>query len=102
MSSQDRLLGDEAIKNELIKLKDSDGKYILSTIGASDPVAMRALIDYINTQKRLYAESVIGEDIEHSIGCIEAKKNYLKPENMCMCSARIENNLRAEQRARVK
>ena len=65
--SKDRLLSDEATRNELIKLKDSDGKYILNTIGASNPVAMRALIDFINTQKRLYAEMIIDTDTDVDI-----------------------------------
>ena len=46
------------------------------------------MVDIINTQKRLYAESVIGED-----------ENNPAPREPCGASYR--NQLRAEQRARI-
>jgi len=54
----------------------------------------------INEQKIAHAEYVIGDDIQHSEGCKLSKKNYKKPENICLCNARGYNYLRSEQRKR--
>jgi hypothetical protein len=44
---------------------------------------------------------IIGEDIEHSEGCKLTKENYSKPENMCLCRARITNFEKSEARQRA-
>lgn len=49
----------------------------------------------------LIKKELIADDIEHSFGCKLAKKNYKKPENVCMCNARIENNNRYQQRIKL-
>ena len=72
-----KLLSDEELRGQIDSW--SYGKY-------SDRV--NELLDLINTQKRLYAESVIGED-----------ENNPAPREPCGASYR--NQLRAEQRARI-
>ena len=58
------------------------------------------LIDLINTQKRLYAESVIGDDEA------AAEYSYLPPTLDEMTKSAhekaVRNQLRAEQRARIR
>lgn len=56
---------------------------------------LKELVDIINTQKRLYAESVIGEDDQITKN-IKVNSPWLALDN------RHRNELRAEQRARIK
>lgn len=91
MSSQDRLLSDEELREQLETLFNRAG-LIINFDDEEDPTAQllyESLIIF-NTQKRLYAESVIGEDEPiPEFGMMSEKKLN-----------RIE--LRAEQRARIK
>ena len=56
-NNQDRLLSDEDIKYGLLALKDEAGNYVINSLGVTTPEPLHALIAFINTQKRLYAES---------------------------------------------
>ena len=91
--SKDRLLSDEELREEInIALTEFKAKVLLST--AKDNEAAYALgnnklFDLINTQKRIYAESVIGEDED-----FKSIPGSFKTD--------IRNKLRAEQRARMK
>lgn len=114
MSSQDRLMSDEDLAEKLATLivafnmnhsekskEDIDkvkGKYMMPT-----------MLKVINTQKRLYAESVIGEDVdinEIKIGRIKNIKGDRKGADVKAFDWSIEvetwkNQLRAEQRNRL-
>lgn len=86
MSTQDRLLSDEELPKYLIR------NYSISNGEANH------LAHFINTQKRLYAESVIGDN-ETLMGnvtgnyCFQADKDDL---------IKYGNQVRAEQRERIK
>lgn len=91
MSTQDRLLSDEELPKYLIR------NYSISNGEANH------LSHFINTQKRLYAESVIGED-EYwdkwgvaSDGEYEMLQQCKQPQKM-----KHRDELRAEQRERIK
>lgn len=94
MSNQDRLLNDEELKQECLTIialqeygttpSNLSGEQI-AKIG----FASVDLYQFINTQKRLYAESVIGED-----------ENNPAPREPWGASYR--NQLRAEQRERIE
>lgn len=58
--------------------------------------AENALLDLINTQKRLYAESVIGEDEPERV--VVASYGQTR----AVAGAATRNTLRAEQRARIE
>ena len=85
--SKDRLLSDEELEYKLFDLavrnvtNNETGKEYY----ALDPFE---IIDLINTQKRLYAEMVVGLDDTKPSGLI--------------ANSTARNQLRAEQRARIK
>ena len=86
--SKDRLLSDEELRETVHELFDTSFE--------------TDLVDLINTQKRLYAESVIGEDEE-----LEKRFHDVQANDLYGISHRNEakthrNQLRAEQRARIK
>ena len=80
--SKDKLLSDEELLDELERLRFS-----------SNPLAV---VDLINTQKRLYAESVIGEDVDEGSYTTEPQERIKQHE------VRAINRKLAEQRARIK
>lgn len=93
MSNQDRLLSGEELYNnihsivEYIEFLDDNKSY-----QRKRNKLMKELVELIQCQKRLYAESVIGEDdTEHN------KDFYGRKYDV-----KLRNNLRAEQRARIK
>lgn len=100
MNNQDRLLSDEELRDKLKTLTE-DGLF-----DSEYPV----IIDLINTQKRLYAESVIGEDVdinEMKVGRIKNIKGDRAGADVNAFDWSIEvetwkNQLRAEQRARIE
>lgn len=81
---KDRLLSDSELRFEIVNILDEyDEKKLY--------VPTRNRIEtLINTQKRLYAESVIGED--------EAEPYYIRSQ----IEVNAKNGLRAEQRARIE
>lgn len=85
--SKDRLLSDEELTNTLFAtfFRLSGGMNNIATAEAG------YLLDLINTQKRLYAESVIGEDDLP----ITIKNKYSQSQK------NTRNELRAEQRASI-
>lgn len=90
-----KLLSDEELKQECLKIVALQ-EYGTTPSNLSGEQLVKigfALVDlyqFINTQKRLYAESVIGE-LEN-----EADNPMDMPREL------IRNELRAEQRARIK
>ena len=90
MTNQDRLLSDEELTNTLFAtfFRLSGGMNNIATAEAG------YLLDLINTQKRLYAESVIGtaDDIE------ELRKNG----HHYPVEIEVRHEVLAEQRARIK
>lgn len=89
-----KLLSDEELRVAIGNITDEE-----FGTGNTPSWLMTNILDLINTQKRLYAESVIGED--------EQYKPYLK--GVAMVSTDLgnaikqyKNELRAEQRARIK
>ena len=54
-NNQDRLLSDEELHDEITELRRQRGHHLMD-----EPEYTQKIIDLINTQKRLYAESVIG------------------------------------------
>ena len=114
MSNQDRLLSDEEMLEALgFTYIDKEGGYYIhhyvrkeknpsSLNSVLIPHVAEKIIGLINTQKRLYAESVIGEDLELP------KMAYGHDENGNYISggeiqARVDavNRKLAEQRARL-
>lgn len=87
MSNQDRLLDDGDLIHQFVAMLNKNGVY-KPKIGAT---WTKDFLNLINTQKRLYAESVIGED---------CKGYHDDFDESQMCS--YNNILRAEQRARIK
>ena len=81
----DRLLSDDGLLEELGNIVIREGAR-LNPNGSF----LQSAVDLINTQKRLYAESVIGEDTPY-----DARGKY-------PVEIEVENELRAEQRARIK
>lgn len=91
MSNQDRLLSDEEMLEELERLRFS-----------SNPLAV---VDLINTQKRLYAESVIDNAIEDIAGYQAMSNRATVTVNELMnpdAGFRAYAKDLAEQRARIK
>jgi len=41
---------------------------------------------------------VIGEDIAHSSACLYSKARYKKPEDICLCDAKMVNHQKAQER----
>ncbi len=102
MSNQDRLLSEEELNKQLHEIlwnhhlvpsaDDVEDVWKKNPTNITDTAtAQKQLFDLINTQKRLYAESVIGED----------EKMYNPPYQHSSEKA-VRNLLRAEQRARIK
>lgn len=83
MTNQDRLLSDEELTNTLFAtfFRLSGGMNNIATAEAG------YLLDLINTQKRLYAEMVVGLDDTKPSGLI--------------ANSTARNQLRAEQRAKL-
>lgn len=105
MSNQDKLLSDETLKAKIISLVTEayDGGYSngqMRTYNTDDAIDIAVEItDIANTQKRLFAESVIGEDDPRPTnGSIGAASNPGTLESMFYTSRK---DLRAEQRARI-
>lgn len=102
MSNQDRLLSDEELESkltEVIALMPLETGAKLTEIGwekygENEQEAIKKLLDLINTQKRLYAESVIGED--------EVVSGSYPLEDWKKERAAVINTRLAEQRARIK
>lgn len=94
--SKDRLLSDEELSEKLTSMRPfCNAGYC--DVCQSD---VKAFIELFNTQKRLYAESVIGEDDPRPTnGSIGAASNPPTPESMFWSGRK---DLRAEQRARNK
>ena len=95
--SKDRLLSDEELVNgfmyELPPIKATEIGW--EKIGEQEKDLRDKIINFINTQKRLYAESVIGEDENDSI-------NHLGLGTAAIEEEEARNQLRAEQRARIE
>lgn len=107
MSNQDRLLSDEELRREVVqKIAHmvaegiKGGAFMDWTVG-------NEIADLFDTQKRLYAESVIGEDesapkrdqvSKHRHG----KLFYTYAKGVSPSKIKGRNELRAEQRARIK
>lgn len=91
MSNQDILLSDEELKNTIFAtfFRLSGGMNNIATAESEH------LLDLINTQKRLYAESVIGEDESHKEWCAANR------DTICICGEVVKRELRAEQRAKL-
>ena len=93
--SKDRLLSDDGLRAEIANILLLDRQTMEPYVSVVDD-----LINLVNTQKRLYAESVIGEDES------AADYSYLPPTLDEMTKSAhekaVRNKLRAEQRARVK
>jgi hypothetical protein len=72
----------------------------------TDVITVKAIAKLLAHQKAsLIAEieeKVIGKDEEHSKGCLLSKENYKKPDNICLCSARQNNYMRAEARTKLE
>ena len=85
--SKDRLLSDEELDKAILEIPE---------VWAED--SFNAIRTLINTQKRLYAESVIGEDEPYAreAGVDERYANHWNDNTF------NRNELRAEQRARIK
>ena len=82
-----KLLSDEELIDEISKISlDTE----IAIIDEYKP-----LLDIINTQKRLYAESVIGEDEPERV--VVASYGQTR----AVAGAATRNTLRAEQRARI-
>jgi hypothetical protein len=99
MSNQDRLLSDE----ELRAVVKNQGRYrVAPNIWATLPDHLvESLVKIINTQKRLYAESVVGKKIKHHRNC-DMTRFPESEHSYCDCGAKELNDYTAEQRARIK
>lgn len=84
MGSKDRTLSDEELRERIELILHHNGYVKRSEL----------LLDLFNTQKRLHAESVIGEDDD-----IDNEYGSYSSQDMVNSS---RNELRAEQRARIK
>lgn len=91
MSNQERLLSDEELGNEIIN----------RFISVADIHKQEELFSFINTQKRLYAESVIGKD-EADYTMMPDIHRPEEPMQVPNYDAQLRNQLRAEQRARIQ
>lgn len=110
--SKDRLLSDETLKAKIIDLVTeaydagySNGQMRAYSNEETLDIAGE-ITDFINTQKRLYAESVIGEDEEmpkkEQIGKSKhGKLFYTYGKGSSPLKVKSRNELRAEQRARI-
>jgi len=90
-NNQDRLLSDEELNEEINDISsdwfvERSGKPVLSKRLEANDKYLTRMRDLINTQKRLYAESVIGE-----------KGTRLSKLGNTLCDELID-----EQRARIK
>lgn len=85
--SKDRLLSDEELAEKVNYL-------VGSAVLKNDKNYSWEILDLINTQKRLYAESVIGEDdaIDNEYGSYSSQEVVNSD----------RNELREEQRARIE
>lgn len=91
MSNQDRLLSDEELREEFADIMADYDRARKSPSGDSVDIEVNTsnrLTKLFNTQKRLFAESVIGED----------DNSLTRPYQGNM----QRNGLRAEQRERIK
>lgn len=101
-NNQDRLLSDEELEYRLgiMAMTTTQNQVVLLS---KDQI--KELMDFIHTQKRLYAERVIGEDERESDYRINVAAPTVKlPSDTTRTNIhRIgRNQLRAEQRARIK
>jgi len=102
--SKDRLLSHDELRDAILsipidKFKDGSPMYLEDVFpNITDSDFADEIIDLINTQKRLYAESVIGEDEPYAreAGVDERYANHWNDNTF------NRNELRAEQRARIK
>ena len=62
MNNQDRLLSDEELHDEITELRRQRGHHLMD-----EPEYTQKIIDLINTQKRLYAESVINVELPKGV-----------------------------------
>lgn len=100
MSKEDRLLSDEELRKrariavansrEFGDYSSADEESVKGFEKAYEEM-IDSVVNLVNTQKRLYAESIIGEDEP------ETHEMYAK-----VSSPIYRNELRAEQRARIK
>lgn len=107
--NQDRLLSDEELREQVFRFSQANN------IGN--------IMSLINTQKRLYAESVIGEDVNIELVPYDVKyptpkelEGQFEPMTFLVCNAcgwwkddpesghfcEVVNEIKAEQRARIK
>lgn len=92
MATKDRLLSDEELREALIEELVSMKYQTIKPEGLR--FFLNGLTNLINTQKRLYAESVIGED--------EDKPLLKDATHMTQgLEVKYRNSLRAEQRSRI-
>lgn len=91
-NNQDRLLSDEELRKTTLAMFTTDDPRRMTTI--TDELVLDNLMSLINTQKRLYAESVIGQDQADQV-IDDTLQSVDIPE------AIIRNELRAEQRKRI-
>lgn len=71
---------DIELRHELVALKDSEGRYVVNSIGAGDPVVMRALIGFIQhkvieAQKNLISDTLADLEIR-GLEDTEKRLNY--------------------------
>ena len=85
-----KLLSDEGLRKEIANILLLDRQAMEPYVSVVDD-----LINLINTQKRLYAESVIGEDEPERV--VVASYGQTR----AVAGAATRNTLRAEQRARI-
>lgn len=65
----DTLNEDGELRNQILSLKDSEDKYIISTLGVTDPSKLRALIDFITTHTASRVSAELQPFTEHRAGC---------------------------------
>lgn len=100
--SKDRLLSDEELRDAILSIpidkhKDGSPMYLEDVFAnVTDSDFADEIIDLINTQKRLYAESVIGEDEPERV--VVASYGQTR----AVAGAATRNTLRAEKRARIE
>lgn len=82
------------LKYSLLKLQDSSGKYVINALSVNDPLALHALMQFIEQEiAEARADQIMKDFLKHSL-CTEVDESLLiDPIETCYRCCAIRNSM---------